>query len=102
MRADEILESWRNLCPKEAPISDVILVVENKFESITHKRRGGYFKIFDSRLKRLGEIAPDFLPDCMYGNYSIPTVKGRKVKGHYVKRIVELIDIVEEMSQKGY
>jgi hypothetical protein len=102
MRADEILASWRDYYPKEALLSDVLLVAESKFESVTHKRRGGYCKIFDSRLKRLGEIAPDFLPDCMCGNYSIPTRKGRKVKGHYVRRIVELIDLVDEMSQRGY
>ncbi len=102
MQADDILESWRGHIPKEASIDDVLLVVQRKFETVTHKKRGGYYKIFDSRLKRLGEKAPYYLPDCMCGHYTIPTLKGRTVRGQYVKRIVELIHLVEEMSEKGY
>ena len=102
MSADKILEKWRIQVPPQVLLRDVLLVAKSKFESVTPPKGGGHYKIFDNRMLRLWRLRPDFISDCPNGTYGIATVNGRFVKGYYVERMIELIDIVDEMTEKGY
>lgn len=101
MSADKILEAWKNHVPTDVLLSDVLTVVEAKFEGpITSK--GGHYRVSDDRLLRFQKKFPDYPVECLDGTFHIPTIKGRKVKGRYVKRILDLLEIVEQMTERGY
>lgn len=101
MSADKILETWKAHVPPNVPLADVLLVIKNKFERLIPPD-GGHFKVFDSRLLRFQKMAPDYPMECLNGTFHIPTLSGRKVKGKYVKRILDLLEIVEQMTERGY
>jgi len=100
MPADKILEAWKNHVPPEVPLDDVLQVIKARFERLILPD-GGHYKVFDSRLLRFQKMAPDYPMECFNGTFHIPTLSGRKVKGKYVKRILNLLEIVEQMTERG-
>jgi len=101
MSADKILEAWQTHVPPLVPLEDVLLVVEAKFEQLLPPD-GGHYRVYDSRLLRFQKMFPDHQTECLNGTFHIPTLSGRKVKAKYVKRVIDLLEIVEKMSEKGY
>jgi hypothetical protein len=101
MSADRILEAWESHVPADVLLSDVLTVVEAKFEGPISSK-GGHYRVFDSRLLRFQKMFPGHPIECLNGTFHIPTIKGRKVKGRYVKRILDLLEIVEQMTERGY
>jgi hypothetical protein len=97
---DKILEAWRKFIPPEVPLDDVLLVVKAKFEQVLPPQ-GSHYRIYDSRLERFTNLFPDHPRACLEGTFHIPTLKGRKVKGFYVKDILGFLEIAEFMTQKG-
>lgn len=100
MSADKILEAWKVQVPPIVPLEDILLVVKAKFERLLPSE-GGHYRVFDSRLLRFQKMFPDYRIECLNGTFHIPTLSGRKVKGRYVKRVIELLEIVEKMTEKG-
>jgi hypothetical protein len=101
MSVEQVLESWKNHVPPVVPLADVLLVVKAKFERLLPPD-GGHYRVFDSRLLRFQNMAPGYTNECLNGTFHIPTLSGRKVKGRYVKRILSLLEIVEQMTERGY
>lgn len=101
MRADKILEAWNAHVPPLTDLSDVLIVANEKFESVRLPTRGGHYKACHSKLKKFADANPGYLRDCPFGVFDIPTVSGRKVKRYYVKRLLELIDLLEQMAERG-
>jgi len=100
MSSDKILAGWKEHVPAEVPLDDVLRVIDERFEKRL-PTEGGHYKVFDSRLLRFRKKFPEYPAECFNGVFHIPTVKGRKVKGRYIDRILELLEIVESMTEKG-
>ena len=101
MSAEKILETWKAHVPPQVDLDDVLLVAREKFESVKTPTRGGHYKVSHGKLRKFAVANPEYMRDCPFGIFDIPTVSGRRVKRYYVKRMIELINIIEQMAERG-
>jgi|GEM_PF-2198206 hypothetical protein len=97
MSCEQILNKWRRYIPPRVPLSDVIKVIQKKFEKYEYPKRGSHLKIYDSRLEWFIRSNPGKIDFSYDGRFTIPIYKGKEVKKVYVKRILIIIDIMEEV-----
>ncbi len=86
-KLEKILKSWERK-PKEVRRDEVVNVLEKLGFELDFKR-GSHIVVRHKKLK--GQ--PDF---GLNGEFTIPTVKGRYVKGFYLKDILTAIEIITE------
>jgi hypothetical protein len=94
MSCDERIEQWRQDIPCEERFETVENVLKEKFEKVEWKR-GSKIKITDNRLLIYKRLRPGDADVALDGSFKIPTVKGRKVKGFYIRTILHMLDIIE-------
>ncbi len=71
--------------------AQIIAVLDRYFPKQYTWRGGSHIVVQDDNLKGLKDYGPE-------GDFSIPVKGGKKVKRHYVRRLVKTIDLLEEMG----
>ena len=74
------------------PKGDVLIVLKAFSGFQIDQKRGSHVIVRHELLRGV----PDFGPD---GEFSFPVKNGRVVKGVYLKRILEAVDLVREATQ---
>jgi hypothetical protein len=96
---EDILNDWKKSIPTEERLNKVLNVVKNKFQKWDWMN-GSHIKITDNRLLQYKrKIRPQDKNVAIDGSFQIPTIKGRKVLGQYIQRILDMIEIVELCDQ---
>jgi hypothetical protein len=86
---------WRARSPKEERLDTVLKVLEHVFQKVEFKR-GSVIKITDLRLMRYKkEVRPEDDKVAPDGSFQVHSTNGRTVKGYFLKRILDMIDIVD-------
>ena len=96
MSWQEIIREWRKNPPREESVRRVLTVLDNVFENRKDKMQGSHIVVEDSRLKFYKRnLRPEDRNISYDGSFHIPTIKGRRVKGYNIDKILHLIDIIE-------
>ena len=82
---------WKNNPPIEADVDEVKSLIKAFIgkECFIKDSKGSHIKIQHEKLKGI----PDFGVD---GRCHIPTKSGKKVKGIYIKKLINVIEIISE------
>ncbi len=90
-RRERKIQSWLENPPTDAPVDEVEAVVKYYFpQSRLPNRRGSHnIVIEDDRLKGFGDFGP-------LGQLQIPVKGGQKVKGVYLQKLAEAIEVITE------
>lgn len=84
--AEDIYLRWKSKCPVDAPLSDVMKVLEAFFDEI---RPGNHIVANHPALR---ELIP-------FG-ITVSTVSGRTVKGYQIKDIVKAVTIIKDSTKR--
>lgn len=89
-KRDRLLTKWRDNPPTDAPVDEVEAVINYFFSGSRVKGRPGSHNLIirDDRLKDKGEFGP-------LGRLEIPVKGGQKVKGIYLQKLAQAIDILQ-------
>lgn len=90
-RAKKKLEKWRDDTPVDAPVDEVKSFLERHFPGCYGQKGGSHIVVRDDRLKGRDGFGPD-------GDFSVPVKNGQRVKGFYLKKIIEAIDILAQLD----
>ncbi len=93
--ADKLYSEWLQNPPTEARFREVKKLLDYYFPGEWTEKRGSHIVVKSERLKEL--IEKENMPGITW-IFTIPRKKGRKVKGTYIKRLLEYIQILEESS----
>ncbi|MDQ7831577.1 MAG: hypothetical protein RDU30_07590 [Desulfovibrionaceae bacterium] len=87
----KLLDRWRTNTPVDAPREQVGGILEYFFPGQYTWQTGGssHYIVRDERLKNMKECGPG-------GEFSIPVRSGKRVIRVYLKRLVEVIDFIEQ------
>ena len=95
-RVDKKLERWANNTPKHAPKEDVLAIIERFFSRQYKQTSSSHIVIQDDRLGGYPECGPA-------GDFTVVISGGQKVKGHYLRRLAQIIRFLEELkNEKGF
>jgi hypothetical protein len=92
-KADKRLEKWLTNPPREAPIKEVLAMLERFFPGQYQKKKGSHIVCQDDRLKNHPECGPN-------GDFDIAVKGGQKVKGLYLGRLARIIVFLEELKEE--
>ncbi len=92
-KGEKLLTQWAGNPPKEARINDVKTFLNTFFPDMWRQKKSSHIVV---RCKWL-ENHPDYHP---YGEISVPVKGGQQVKGFYVKRLVEAVQLLMESGDK--
>ena len=98
MSGKDILASWQDTVPKTEKRRNVESVINYAFKH-WEWTKSSKIKVTDERLLYYkNEVNPQDEKVAIDGSFKIPTVKGRTVKGFYIKKILymkKIVDLVE-------
>lgn len=100
MSADKVLEQWRRHIPKQGLLKDVLLVAEKYFQQVRPPKGGSHYILFDERIRQLNNLSPERYPEYWNGQITVVAENGRQVKGFYIKRMIGLIDLFDELERR--
>ena len=90
------LKGWQDSIPNEEKVRTVINVIEGVFQEWKWNKRGSHIIVTDNRLSYYKKkINPDDKRVPPTGSFHVPTVKGKKVKGYNLLKIIQMSKIVE-------
>jgi hypothetical protein len=85
------LKKWLENTPTDAPKEEVVAVLDRCFSGQWRFVRGSHIVVQDDRLAS----HPDYGPE---GDFDIPVKGGQKVKGVYLRRLAQTIQLLEEIE----
>lgn len=85
---EKLLDRWLNNTPQTAPVSEVEAILKYFFKDRFRQKGSSHIVIRDERLH-----SADF---GLLGEFSIPVSGGQRVKGLYLRRLAQIIQIIEE------
>jgi hypothetical protein len=88
-KADKLYLKWKARTPKEAKIRDVKTVLDQFFQGSWEFGKGSHIVVRHEALK----VSRSFQP---FGEITIPVKSGQKVKGFYIKILIEAIEVLRE------
>lgn len=80
----KLIQQWKLNTPQDAPLESVLAVIKYFFESYEQNGTSHIHIIGDRIYETMGQV----------GLVSVPITGGQKVKGYYLKRLAETIEIV--------
>jgi len=94
-KAEALFEKWTTLTPKEARRQDVIIILNHFFHDQWDWESGSHIVV----------RCHDFEPLRTFGQYrdfvefSIPVKSGKKVKGFYIKHLINAVKLLKELRE---
>lgn len=95
-KVDKRLNKWLDNTPVDAPVSEVIGILDRFFDGLYSNPKGGssHYVVRDERLKAF----PDLYGH--NGEFTVPVKGGQKVKGVYLKRLSQTIKLIKELENE--
>lgn len=87
-KPDKILADWKANKPREVPRRDVETIIETYFPGEWRWEGGSHIIIKSIVLKKYKGYQP-------YGEVTVPVKSGKKVKGFYIKDILQAIECLK-------
>lgn len=87
-RLDKTIQKWRSNTPNEIKKDEIFPVLDEYFQDYEIKK-GSHIVVRDDRLSRH--------PKCFNSEFTIAIKNGRKIKGVYLKLVLELINYLESI-----
>lgn len=91
-KVDKLLGNWRNNPPTDVPKEKVLAVLERFFPGQWEKKKGSHIVIQDDRLIGVYDYGPA-------GDFDMPIKGGKKVKGVYLKKLAQTIELLKELEE---
>lgn len=91
-KAEKRLKKWLEKPPTEAPVKEVVAMLDRYFPGQYQKKPGSHIVVRHEKLKGQREYGPD-------GDFDIPVKNGQRVKGVYLRKLARAIQAVEEMEE---
>jgi hypothetical protein len=92
-RVDKILDKWLNNTPTDEPTEKVLAIIERFFSGQYSQSGGSHIVIQNDKLKGIPNYGPE-------GDFTVCVTGGQKVKGRYLKRLLQTIELLEELEKE--
>ncbi|MEA2039333.1 MAG: hypothetical protein U9N82_05830 [Thermodesulfobacteriota bacterium] len=91
-KAQKLFEKWTDSVPNEARVQDVKTFLAHFFPDMWDQQGTSHIVVRCEALK----VFPEYQP---YGEMSVPVKGGKKVKGFYIKRLINAVYLIEELGE---
>lgn len=88
-RIDKKLEKWGTKPSTDAPVDEVVAVLDRFFDGCYENKAGSHIVVRHEKLVGVSDFGP-------MGELTIAVKGGQRVKGIYLKRLVLAIEILRE------
>lgn len=90
-KVEKRLSKWLSATPTDVPVDEVLSILKRFFDG-KYEQKGSHIVVTDKRLIGIPGYGP-------LGDFCVPVKGGQRVKGVYLKRLAETIDILEELER---
>lgn len=94
-KRDKLLSNWKTNTPTTAKRTEVESLLEIYFPGEYSLDGGSHIVVESKRLKQLQSTAP-------YGILTIPLKSGRHVKRVYLKKLIEVIEEIQQLERMSW
>ncbi len=87
------IQSWLENTPRDAPFDEVEAILKRYFPGHCLKKSGSHIVVTDDRLIGFRGFGP-------VGDFTVPVKSGQRVKGYYLKRLAQAINMIKELERE--
>lgn len=99
MSYQKIIEGWKQNPPTYERIDRVLTVIKRYFVDRFEHKHGSHIKIWHENLATHRKLRPEEKKFSIHGEFSIFDIGGQKVCKSDIKKILEAMEIIEEIEK---